>query len=581
LHPNYNLKGKRSLLETVFAILTLGGSILAKQHWEVGNWTHSFKHKAIALLEAIPLIGGIIALLERLCIHFLQKETSQDEILKAYFLYMKKSPDRMLISAKEVKQKLSVKCSLIDHFSFPLPVYTVFFYPKHIDKQRIVHALERTLEDFPLFAGRLKKTDGHLYIDCNNQGIEITTLYSEARLADFLSQFPKLSATAFVNEIDPHAALKNALPLFSIKLSYFSEGLAIGYSWHHSVGDMSTFMQFLSAVSAAAKGEKIPTPLVLRDREKDLYRNDLKGWEFGKEAPQNFCSEQATIAQRQGASENENCEAKPTQTKTDSSIYFGIRSIHTETEHSPSADLKVLNFGDIFQLAKQQTFPPELVYLYFSNEELDTMRTAFSNEAAQKLTRNDALCGHLLEAVAACREDDSDTQCASIAINARKKLKLDPNTPGNILGMATIQLPKNSSSTLFAKTIHQNVSNYSLDFAVTEKFVQEQGGMEKIKWIIPIQFLPKYRNLIFTTWANSGVYSIDFGVVPPDLFLPVGQVPLPWAARIVEGFQNQGRLVALTLPSKVAQRITQPERLQNIHRYRSQTQQDPIWEWVK
>jgi len=56
-----------------------------------------------------------------------------------------------------------------------------------------------------------------------------------------------------------------------------------------------------------------------------IYRNDLKGREFGKKAPQNFCSEQATIAQRQGARERENYEAKPTQTKADSESYFGIK----------------------------------------------------------------------------------------------------------------------------------------------------------------------------------------------------------------------------------------------------------------
>jgi hypothetical protein len=39
-----------------------------------------------------------------------------------------------------------------------------------------------------------------------------------------------------------------------------------------------------------------------------LYPNNLKTWEFGKKAPQNFYSEQATIAERQGASENENSE---------------------------------------------------------------------------------------------------------------------------------------------------------------------------------------------------------------------------------------------------------------------------------
>ena len=39
-----------------------------------------------------------------------------------------------------------------------------------------------------------------------------------------------------------------------------------------------------------------------------LYRNNLKNRNFGKEAPQNFDSERATIAERQGASENQNCE---------------------------------------------------------------------------------------------------------------------------------------------------------------------------------------------------------------------------------------------------------------------------------
>src|ERR1700694_2228310 len=52
--------------------------------------------------------------------------------------------------------------------------------------------------------------------------------------------------------------------------------------------------------------------------------NNLKNLEFGKEAPQNFYSERATIAERQGASENENSEAKPTQPKTNFSSCLGI-----------------------------------------------------------------------------------------------------------------------------------------------------------------------------------------------------------------------------------------------------------------
>jgi hypothetical protein len=55
-----------------------------------------------------------------------------------------------------------------------------------------------------------------------------------------------------------------------------------------------------------------------------LYRSNLKNWEFDKEAPQNFCLEGASIAERQGASENENYEVKPMRSKNDSSSYFGI-----------------------------------------------------------------------------------------------------------------------------------------------------------------------------------------------------------------------------------------------------------------
>ena len=55
-----------------------------------------------------------------------------------------------------------------------------------------------------------------------------------------------------------------------------------------------------------------------------LYRNNLKDREFDKEALQNFDAEQATSADRQGASEHQNSEVKPTQPKTDSSNCFGI-----------------------------------------------------------------------------------------------------------------------------------------------------------------------------------------------------------------------------------------------------------------
>jgi hypothetical protein len=65
-------------------------------------------------------------------------------------------------------------------------------------------------------------------------------------------------------------------------------------------------------------------PKDLQNVPENLYRNNLKNREFGKEDPQNFDSERAIIAERQGASENQNSEVNPTQPKPDSSCYFGI-----------------------------------------------------------------------------------------------------------------------------------------------------------------------------------------------------------------------------------------------------------------
>lgn len=59
-----------------------------------------------------------------------------------------------------------------------------------------------------------------------------------------------------------------------------------------------------------------------------VYRNDLKNQSFSKKGPQSFHSERATIADKQGASENENSEVNPTQLKTDSSGHFGINFLH-------------------------------------------------------------------------------------------------------------------------------------------------------------------------------------------------------------------------------------------------------------
>ena len=79
-----------------------------------------------------------------------------------------------------------------------------------------------------------------------------------------------------------------------------------------------------------------------------IYRNNLKNRESGKECPQNLHLERATIARRQGASENASFEATTTPLETDFSSCFGIIlqflliSCCVCLEAAPSHSLKAL-----------------------------------------------------------------------------------------------------------------------------------------------------------------------------------------------------------------------------------------------
>jgi len=58
-----------------------------------------------------------------------------------------------------------------------------------------------------------------------------------------------------------------------------------------------------------------------------IYTTYLKNWEFDKKASQNSDLERATIVRAQGASEDENFEKKPTQSKTNFSDTLCINAV--------------------------------------------------------------------------------------------------------------------------------------------------------------------------------------------------------------------------------------------------------------
>ena len=103
----------------------------------------------------------------------------------------------------------------------------------------------------------------------------------------------------------------------------------------------------------------------------------------------------------------------------------------------------------------------------------------------------------------------------------------------------------------------KNYLNDSFCYQATENFIEMQGGLKNLSQIIPEELLPQYKTVVFSNWCNFGVYSIDFGITKPCIFLPVSKSPLPWISCIVEGFEGKGLLVSLVLPRQVAKQIMQ------------------------
>ena len=74
MHPNegdvlpcyFPYFGALTTVEKIATVITGGGYALAKSHWDLGRVGDSWMHKAIAVIECCPLVGGIFLLIEQL-----------------------------------------------------------------------------------------------------------------------------------------------------------------------------------------------------------------------------------------------------------------------------------------------------------------------------------------------------------------------------------------------------------------------------------------------------------------------------------------------------------------------------------
>ena len=180
------------------------------------------------------------------------------------------------------------------------------------------HADKVLIKFKPNYVITTKAINGLVRIEATKE--QISQLPLTPKVLNSLREIARLYTTHYSTMIEG-----NKLNLDQIKTVLEHEG-----HFPDRERDESEVKGYYAALTQVEKWAASKTPLtenmiqtlhalVMGNGKTRIYTNNLKNWEFDEKAPQNFCPERATIAGRQGASEDTNFEVRPQLSKTNSS----------------------------------------------------------------------------------------------------------------------------------------------------------------------------------------------------------------------------------------------------------------------
>lgn len=164
-------------------------------------------------------------------------------------------------------QRLDIRCNVGDAIVANLAVHIVFFFERQLDTRMLTRAFAHALDNFPIFAGRMAVVGGAMRIRCEGQGVPFTSVSSGRSLREAIRSASDDTGGWLVDPVNGATARWGLGPLCKVRVTHLADGVtAIGFSWHHAVGDMQTFMLFMNAWVAAAADKPIAEPLIVEDR---------------------------------------------------------------------------------------------------------------------------------------------------------------------------------------------------------------------------------------------------------------------------------------------------------------------------
>ncbi len=426
-------------------------------------------------------------------------------------------------------QRLDIGCNVGDAIVANLAIHFVFFFERHLDTRALADAFARALGNLPVFAGRLAVKDGKMCIRCEGQGVPFTSVSSGRTLREAIRSVSQDTGDWLIDPVNGVTARLGRGAVCKIRVTHLADNAtAIGFSFHHVLGDMQTFMHFMTAWTAAAAGRPLAEPLIVEDRAAYL---DAHLPADGAREPGVRCLGLAEFAR--------------------SAVYL-------------AKDAR-----------RQRTLS-----LYFGEDEIARMRDAYGHRnlaslpgrsaPGLRLSTNDVVCAHLSEALMMA-DPAVDRRTLVISVNTRSRCGLDPMLMGNIITTLNLDLRRGETAGSIAEQIRHSVDHFAdehCDMRINQRFLDAAGVWRGAR-CVSTAFDPDRWNPLVTNISGFGVYRLRFEDTFPAYYTLLTKLPFPGLGALMEGTDGRGLAFQMALPPKEFEAMSSPAIREHIHRFRS------------
>jgi hypothetical protein len=417
-----------------------------------------------------------------------------------------------------------IRCGLRDAMLAAVPVSIVHFFAHPLPPDELAQGLARALAAVPIFGARMRTSSDLMEIVCSDDGVPMEFYTVDETLAEAIGRVA-MPSSGLADHCESQKALDGGLPLLTIRVSEFSDGgTALGCSFHHSIGDLQSYLLFMQAWSAAVAGLPVPEAIVVEDR--DAYIDGLLP--PGEPAEPSF--------------------------------------------RIPEPEEAEVLAAEVQAIARAN----RVVQVYFGADEVSRMRDHFAAEAGRKLSTNDVLCAHIHTSL---REfDDYDgPRRIFIPVNIRPRLGLPPAMVGNMIGDFYLTCAPQTTAAQFAAEIRTTLNDVAAlhpTFRADQRLIGEIGR-DRLADCVPIAFDPPHRTFSLSNWTRFGLVDITFGGQRPVLVSPTPAVTLPWVGWLMEGFDGAGVMLTVMIPVRLAGKLRGADGRAWLHRFRSEQDELP------